>query len=85
MKSAKTILLASAYDFLSSTDGMKLIIFLPVLLLSTFLSLLDVPTAQAGSATWTLNPTSGDWNTAANWTPATIPNSPTDIATFSAL
>jgi hypothetical protein len=26
--------------------------------------------ALAGSATWNLNPTRGDWNTAANWTPA---------------
>jgi autotransporter-associated beta strand protein len=36
----------------------------------------------AGSATWNLNPASGDWNTAANWTPATVPNGPSDIATF---
>jgi len=36
----------------------------------------------AGSATWNLNPTSNDWNTAANWTPATVPNDPADIATF---
>ena len=38
----------------------------------------------AGSATWNQNPTSGDWNTAANWTPATVPNSTTDVATFGA-
>src|SRR5438128_2322085 len=38
--------------------------------------------AQAGSATWNLRPTSGDWNTAANWTPATVPNGPSDTATF---
>ncbi len=38
--------------------------------------------AFAGSATWSLNPTSGDWNTAANWTPATVPNGPADTATF---
>ena len=38
---------------------------------------------QAGSATWNLNPSSGDWNTAGNWTPATVPNATTDIATFS--
>lgn len=37
---------------------------------------------MAGSATWRTNPASGDWNTAANWTPAVIPNDPTDIATF---
>src|SRR3954470_19181205 len=36
----------------------------------------------AGSATWNLNPTSGDWNTAANWTPATVPNGASDTATF---
>jgi autotransporter-associated beta strand protein len=36
----------------------------------------------ADSAQWNLNPISGDWNTAANWTPMTVPNGPTDIATF---
>jgi len=39
-------------------------------------------TAFAGSATWNLNPTSGDWNTAVNWTPATVPSEPADTATF---
>jgi len=39
--------------------------------------------ANADSATWNLNPNSGDWNTAANWTPATVPNGPDDVATFS--
>jgi autotransporter-associated beta strand protein len=39
-------------------------------------------TAFAGSATWNLNPTNGSWNTATNWTPATIPNGPSDTATF---
>jgi autotransporter-associated beta strand protein len=38
----------------------------------------------AGSATWATNPTSGDWNTAANWRPQTVPNATTDIATFGA-
>src|SRR3954454_22942663 len=38
--------------------------------------------AMAGSATWNVNPTTGDWNTAGNWTPATVPNGPSDIATF---
>jgi hypothetical protein len=38
--------------------------------------------AQAGSATWDLNPTSGDWNTAANWMPMTVPNGAADTATF---
>jgi autotransporter-associated beta strand protein len=38
--------------------------------------------AYAGSAQWNLNPTSNDWNTAANWTPMTVPNGPADTATF---
>ena len=36
----------------------------------------------AGSATWATNPINGDWNTAANWTPQTVPNSSSDTATF---
>src|SRR6266849_1714352 len=36
----------------------------------------------AGSATWNLNPTNEDWNTAANWTPMTVPAQSSDIATF---
>ena len=48
----------------------------------TFLSLLSVQNFYAGIATWSLNPGSGDWNTAANWTPAVVPNSPTSMATF---
>jgi autotransporter-associated beta strand protein len=46
------------------------------------LSLTSVIHAYAGSAAWKLNPTSSDWNTAANWTPATVPNGPADTATF---
>ena len=38
--------------------------------------------AQAGSATWKLNPVNSDWNTAANWTPETVPNERHDVATF---
>jgi len=34
------------------------------------------------SAQWELDPISGDWNTAANWTPMGVPNGPADIATF---
>jgi hypothetical protein len=37
---------------------------------------------EAGSAEWDLNPGSGDWNTAANWTPMMIPNGSADTATF---
>lgn len=40
-------------------------------------------TALAGSATWSQNPSTSDWNTAANWTPNTVPNSSSEVATFS--
>jgi len=33
-------------------------------------------------AQWDLDPISGDWNTAANWTPMGVPNGPADTATF---
>src|SRR5438128_650082 len=52
-------------------------VLLPVLVLG-----LTSKAAQAGSATWTLNPGTSDWNTAANWSPATVPNGPADTATF---
>ena len=44
--------------------------------------LFGIRASQADSATWNLNPTNGDWNTAANWTPMTVPNGPSDVATF---
>ena len=43
---------------------------------------LAVQNSFAGSATWNVNPSTGDWNTAANWTPATVPDGFADIATF---
>jgi autotransporter-associated beta strand protein len=51
-------------------------------ILAVAISILTPMVAHAGSATWGLNPGSGDWNTAANWTPMTIPNGPADVATF---
>src|SRR6266702_8527590 len=51
-------------------------------ILAVAISVLALIIAHAGSATWDLNPGSGDWNTAANWTPMTVPNGPADIATF---
>ena len=39
-------------------------------------------TVHAGSATWNLSPVSNDWNTAANWTPETVPGNYVDVATF---
>lgn len=44
--------------------------------------LFSAATMQAGSATWSLHPASSDWNTVANWSPATVPNAPSDTATF---
>jgi autotransporter-associated beta strand protein len=50
--------------------------------LSVLLIVVGVNLVQAGSATWNVSPGSGDWNTATNWTPATVPNGPSDVATF---
>jgi autotransporter-associated beta strand protein len=52
--------------------------------LLTLTVMLSPGTTQADSATWSMNPTNADWNTAANWTPPTAPNGPTDVATFQA-
>ena len=42
-----------------------------------------VPSIIYGSsAQWDLDPMSGDWNTADNWTPNGVPNGPADTATF---
>jgi autotransporter-associated beta strand protein len=51
-------------------------------ILAVAFAILTPIVAHAGSATWGLNPGSGDWNTAANWTPATVPNGSADTATF---
>jgi autotransporter-associated beta strand protein len=57
--------------------------FMAGLLPAVFL-LLGIQPSRADSATWNLDPATNDWNTATNWTPATVPNSTTDIATFGA-
>jgi hypothetical protein len=51
---------------------------------STLLLVFLLPTqfTRAGSATWNLNPSNGDWEMSRNWTPKTVPNGPGDIATF---
>ena len=54
-----------------------------VRILPTCVLLFSMQSSRAGSATWNLNPTSADWNTAANWTPNTVPDGQADIATFS--
>src|SRR5215471_20539543 len=48
------------------------------------LSLGALNAVHADSAIWNLDPTSGDWNTATNWTPNTVPNGLADVATFEA-
>jgi len=57
---------------------------LRVLLYGGTLLLAVCTTVLAGSATWIPNPVSNDWNTSANWTPATIPIALGDVATFGA-
>jgi autotransporter-associated beta strand protein len=52
-------------------------LFLPALVFA-----LTNQSTEAGSATWNASPTDSNWNTTSNWTPATVPNGPTDIATF---
>ncbi len=51
-------------------------------LLAGSLLLFTVHFASAGSATWNLNPPTNMWTNPANWTPATVPNGPTDVATL---
>ncbi len=51
-------------------------------LLPALVLMASLQSTRAGSATWNLNPTSGDWNKAANWTPNTVPDDPSDTATF---
>ena len=46
------------------------------------LALCALDAVYADSATWNLNPIRGDWNTARNWTPNTVPNGAADVATF---
>jgi autotransporter-associated beta strand protein len=50
--------------------------------LVTITLLLGLHSTRGGSATWSVDPISSDWNTATNWTPATVPNGPVDTATF---
>jgi autotransporter-associated beta strand protein len=50
--------------------------------ISLFFLPLVIGPAVADSATWGLDPLSSDWNTAANWNPASVPNGPADVATF---
>jgi autotransporter-associated beta strand protein len=50
--------------------------------LRVFIAVISLQTSVADIATWNTNPSSSEWNTAMNWTPPSIPNGPSDIATF---
>lgn len=50
-----------------------------IVLLFTSCFLLD---AHAGSATWKWDPADNNWNNPANWVEGTVPNGPSDTATF---
>src|SRR6266480_5717548 len=56
--------------------------FLPSAAAILTLVLSTASSTFAGSATWKASPATDDWNTAANWTPAIVPNGPADTATF---
>ncbi len=45
---------------------------------------LNASGAMAGSATWSADPVSSDWTDPSNWLPETVPNGPTDVASFGA-
>lgn len=51
-------------------------------LLAVLLAAFPAGPAFAGSATWKSAPPTNDWSTAANWSPKTVPNGPSDVATF---
>ena len=51
-------------------------------LFSVLLFALTNQHVYAGSATWNLSPTSSEWYSSTNWTPATVPNGPNDTASF---
>jgi hypothetical protein len=56
--------------------------FFRIFIAAALLLLAAQRNSLAGSATWAANPSSSDWNRAANWTPATVPNGTADVATF---
>ena len=57
--------------------GMKLFATLLLILATVF-----AVHSYAGSATWNIDANTGNWNDPLNWTPATVPNGPDDVATF---
>jgi hypothetical protein len=51
-------------------------------IVSALILMLCVHASNGSSATWKRNPRSGDWNTATNWMPTTVPNGASDTAFF---
>src|SRR6266566_190334 len=51
-------------------------------ILSAVLVTLSAGISPAGSATWNSDAANHNWTDANNWTPPTVPNGPTDTATF---
>jgi autotransporter-associated beta strand protein len=62
---------------------MKRLLFVAGLLPALIL-MLSIQPSVADSATWNLNPVDISWNNASNWTPVTVPNGDSDVATFGA-
>src|SRR5437763_3423784 len=52
------------------------------LLVAIAILLFTVSSAFAGSATWSTSPANGNWNSAPNWSPMTVPDGAADTATF---
>ena len=71
------------HDDASEYHGaMNLRTCLKPLILPSCLFACALPSAHGGSAAWDLNPATENWNNASNWTPATVPDGPSDVATF---
>src|SRR2546421_632553 len=66
----------------SSRPRLRLPLLFVIVATLLLLLLSTASSTFANSATWKTNPATGDWNHAANWIPRTIPNGPSDTATF---
>ncbi len=63
---------------------MKHSLFTRLLLVALSLAAFRAGPASAGSSTWTSAPDRSSWDDPTNWNPMTIPNGPSDVATFAA-
>jgi hypothetical protein len=67
---------------MKTTSRLNLPLWLIATILPAAMLMLSAQTSHASSATWNSGPATGDWNTATNWTPPTVPNGSADTATF---